>query len=175
VQIPGAEHCSRSLLFAIRTIVEEFVGHSWVLSAGRPRKGGTGKQSMPSLSPAAVTALLRREQAASARSNGPRRWRDRCRELIRDATSLTASGRAGICSRCMPPAMLARRATCAPGRNIPDLRVPGLAAATRRLQGYQQPAVRDATAFSRRGWTGSRAVSAIHVDPWAGWRPVWSG
>jgi hypothetical protein len=29
VQIPGAEHCSRSLLFAIRTIVEEFVGHGW--------------------------------------------------------------------------------------------------------------------------------------------------
>ena len=32
VQIPGAEHCSRSLLFAIRTIVEELVGHSWSLS-----------------------------------------------------------------------------------------------------------------------------------------------
>src|ERR1700682_4067013 len=33
VQIPGAEHCSRSLLFAIRTIVGEFVEHSWSLSA----------------------------------------------------------------------------------------------------------------------------------------------
>jgi hypothetical protein len=29
----GEDNCSRSLLFAVRAVVEEFVGHSWSLSA----------------------------------------------------------------------------------------------------------------------------------------------